>query len=175
VDVTVTLADGVFPLTAAAEGKDGPARALIRTATGAVPAADVRPQELDGQVCRPELLSATPEVRLSARTPDRVHDVTLTGGMGGYRWGMTGDLTVRQSERVRLRFRNATMMWHPMHLHGHTFAVNGDGPRKDTVMVRPMQELAVDLDADNPGQWMIHCHNAYHLEAGMMSSLAYRA
>ena len=65
------------------------------------------------------------------------------------------------------------MMFHPMHLHGHTFEVEG-GARKDTVIVRPMQQLAVDLDASNPGQWMTHCHSLYHAEAGMMTLLSYR-
>ncbi|MDW4911498.1 multicopper oxidase domain-containing protein, partial [Streptomyces sp. ADMS] len=31
------------------------------------------------------------------------------------------------------------------------------------------------FDADNPGQWMLHCHNAYHAEAGMMTNVAYQA
>ena len=69
---------------------------------------------------------------------------------------------------------NMSMMFHPMHLHGHTFALAGGGARKDTVIVRPRQTVAVDLDADNPGQWMTHCHNVYHAEAGMMTTLAYR-
>jgi FtsP/CotA-like multicopper oxidase with cupredoxin domain len=38
-----------------------------------------------------------------------------------------------------------------------------------------MQEIDVDLDADNPGQWATHCHNIYHAEAGMMTTLSYRA
>ena len=71
------------------------------------------------------------------------------------------------------------MMFHPMHVHGHTFAVVDEtgrpGVRKDTVIVRPMQTVVVDLDASNPGQWMTHCHNAYHGEAGMMTTLSYRA
>jgi multicopper oxidase len=78
---------------------------------------------------------------------------------------------VRADERVRLVFGNQSMMFHPMHLHGHTFQVQQGGrpgPRKDTVIIRPMQQLAVDLEADNPGQWMLHCHNVYHQEAGMM-------
>lgn len=29
------------------------------------------------------------------------------------------------------------------------------------------------LAADNPGVWMMHCHNTYHQEAGMMTSLNY--
>jgi FtsP/CotA-like multicopper oxidase with cupredoxin domain len=38
-----------------------------------------------------------------------------------------------------------------------------------------MQTLEVDLDADNPGEWAEHCHNIYHAEAGMMTTLSYRA
>ncbi len=45
------------------------------------------------------------------------------------------------------------------------------GPRKDTAIVRPMQTVAVKLVADNPGIWMLHCHNTYHMEAGMMTTL----
>lgn len=69
------------------------------------------------------------------------------------------------------------MMWHPMHLHGHTFQVvkpdGSAGPRKDTVIVGPMRTLPVDLIADNPGQWMLHCHNGYHMDSGMMTRLDY--
>jgi multicopper oxidase len=36
-----------------------------------------------------------------------------------------------------------------------------------------MRMLTVDVVADNPGEWMLHCHNAYHQEAGMMTSLSY--
>jgi multicopper oxidase len=85
--------------------------------------------------------------------------------------------TVQEGQRVSLTFSNMSMMWHPMHLHGHTFQVikPGGGPRarKDTVVVLPMQRLTVDLVADNPGEWMLHCHNTYHLEAGTMTSLRY--
>jgi FtsP/CotA-like multicopper oxidase with cupredoxin domain len=31
----------------------------------------------------------------------------------------------------------------------------------------------VDRRADNPGRWMLHCHNAYHAEAGKMTRLHY--
>ncbi len=37
----------------------------------------------------------------------------------------------------------------------------------------PMQQLRVSFVADNPGEWMLHCHNTYHQEAGMMTSLNY--
>ena len=58
-----------------------------------------------------------------------------------------------------------------VHLHGHFFRVdNGtdEGPIKDTVLVEPMQKVAVDWLADNPGDWAFHCHMAYHQAAGMM-------
>jgi FtsP/CotA-like multicopper oxidase with cupredoxin domain len=71
-------------------------------------------------------------------------------------------------------FVNTTMMWHPVHLHGHTFAVGDGGARKDTAIVLPGQTLTADFDADNPGRWMVHCHNVYHAEGGMMTLLGYR-
>ncbi|AZQ40895.1 hypothetical protein EJ357_43485 [Streptomyces cyaneochromogenes] len=84
-------------------------------------------------------------------------------------------LIVEAGERVRLDFVNRSTMWHPMHLHGHTYQLAADGPRKDTVIVLPKKTVSVAFDADNPGQWMLHCHNAYHAEAGMMAVLGYRA
>ncbi|HYU02409.1 MAG TPA: multicopper oxidase domain-containing protein, partial [Jatrophihabitantaceae bacterium] len=67
-----------------------------------------------------------------------------------------------------------SMMFHPMHVHGHTFGITDGGARKDTIIVRSMQSLAVELDANNPGQWASHCHNVYHAERGMMVNLSYR-
>src|SRR6185436_18369779 len=49
-DVLVTLADGVFPLVALAEGKDAAGLALLRTGAGGAPEASVRPGELDGRL-----------------------------------------------------------------------------------------------------------------------------
>ena len=80
-------------------------------------------------------------------------------------------------ERLRLTMVNDTMMNHPMHLHGHFFRT-GDlatgGVRKDTVLVPAhMGRVAVEFVADNPGRWFFHCHNAYHLEAGMAREVRY--
>lgn len=181
-DVTVELADGVFPLVAAAEGKTGQALAVVRTGIGRTPAATVRPAELDRQVTLTGTLRATDAVRLADRAPDRTHRLELGGTMMPYRWTINGatfgkadPLLVRQGERVRLEFINRTTMFHPMHVHGHTFAVAGTGTRKDTVIVLPNKSVSVDLDATNPGQWMMHCHNIYHAETGMMINLAYQA
>jgi multicopper oxidase len=180
-DVSVTLKDGVFPLVADAEGKNGAGLALVRTASGQAPDAGVRPSELTSVLVGTDL-RAEEAVRLTNSAVDRRHDLVLGGTMVPYRWTINGStfpesgpLSVRQGERVRLRLFNHSMMFHPMHVHGHTFALVGGGPRKDTVIVRPMQAVEVDLDAVNPGQWATHCHNAYHMEAGMMTTLSYRA
>ncbi len=184
-DAVVTLSDGAFPLVALAEGKQGQALAFVRTAAGARPAATVRPGELDGRLLALGELRAHPRVALPARRPDRTHRVVLSGGMMDARWTINGrtfddtvPLEVRQGERVRLLLANQSMMFHPVHLHGHSFQVQtraggGAGPRKDTVIVRPMGQFAVDLAADNPGQWMLHCHNLYHQQAGMMTIVSY--
>ena len=180
-DVEVTLGDGAFPLVAVPEGKSGQALAVVRTGAGRAPVAGVRPAELDRVTRLGNDLAAADGVRLPQRRVDRSHDVVLGGSMMPYRWTINGKsfpdsepLAVEQGERVRLRFANASMMFHPMHVHGHTFALSRGGARKDTVIVRPMERVVVELDAGNPGQWMTHCHNIYHAETGMMVNLSYR-
>ena len=69
---------------------------------------------------------------------------------------------------------NHTLMWHPIHLRGHTFQLvtaAGDGPRKDTVIVPPMGSLDIEFVADNPGQRLLPCHHIYHAAAGMMTTV----
>ena len=120
------------------------------------------------------------------RRPDRFYDQVLGGGMresywsiNGQIWPLTDDLIVLEKERVRLRYGNHSMMPHPMHLHGHFFrVVNPNLPAerwvaKDTIILDHMQRIDVDFDADNPGRWLHHCHNLYHMEAGMANVLAY--
>ena len=185
-DVLVTLADGVFPLVALAEGKNAGGMALIRTGSGSAPKPGVRPAELQGRITAASELEAADDVRLASRKTDRVHRVELTGGMNKYNWGINGKrfdmsdptanpIVVEQGQRVRLDFVNRTAMWHPMHLHGHTYRLGTNGPRKDTTIVLPKKTVSVHFDADNPGRWMLHCHNAYHGEAGMMALVAYQA
>ncbi|WP_280310754.1 multicopper oxidase family protein [Nocardia abscessus] len=182
-DVIVELNDGVFPLIASAEGKRGQGSALIRTGSGTPPPADLRPRELGDPPLTAARLRAADSALLAVRAPDTVLDVALGAHDTRYLWTINGKpfeehamLDVHEGQRVRLRFINSTMMFHPMHLHGHTFQLvdgNSTGARKDTSIVLPNQTIEVDFDATNPGQWMLHCHNAYHGEAGMMSVLSY--
>jgi FtsP/CotA-like multicopper oxidase with cupredoxin domain len=184
-DVLVTLDDGVFPLVALAEGKNATGMAVIRTGSGSTPTATVRPKELDGMLMAASQLHAADDVRLASKKADRVHRIELTGDMMTYNWAINGrrfdmnnptahPITVKEGQRVRLDFVNTTTMWHPMHLHGHTYQLGSSGPRKDTTIVLPKKTVSVFFDADNPGQWMLHCHNAYHGEAGMMALVAYQ-
>ena len=181
-DVLVTVGDGVFPLVALAEGKAGNALALVRSAAGTPPAAAARPTELSGKVTLSTDLMAADTAKLKTKGVDRRHDLLLGGSMAPYRWTISGKifpktdpLAIEAGQRVRLRFQNQSMMFHPMHIHGHTFALVNGGARKDTVIVRPMQTVEVDFDANNPGQWATHCHNIYHAEAGMMTILSYQS
>lgn len=183
-DVLVTAGDGVFPLVASAEGKNAVARALLSTGAGSAPDPGFRPPELARRVGTVGLFTAVPQVMLDSSRTDTALSAQLSGAMMNYDWRINGrpfgdtvPLTVSQGQNATLTFTNTTMMWHPMHLHGHTFQVikpdGSPGPRKDTVIVLPMQKLTVALVADNPGIWMMHCHNTYHQEAGMMTSLNY--
>ena len=164
------------------------ARAVLRysdAAGSSAPPPDFLPRELRGEVLElSDLMSPDaldfPQV---ADAPDREIDLVLSGGgggmRGGYEWlingkkGLEEPFGIRRGERVRVSMRNRSMMWHPMHLHGHSFRVlNGEtrnAPVKDTVLVEPMMRRRVDFEfhADNPGDWLIHCHHAYHLAAGM--------
>jgi len=184
-DVVLQPQSGAWPLVALAEGKTLTAEAVIRTsdaqATEAPPAGE-HPGTLDGHLLALTELRATEAVRLGSKKPDVDHLIKITGSMMPYTWGFDGatfpnhpPLEIRSGQRVRLTFENTTTMWHPIHLHGHTFRVGDDpaGPRKDTVNVLPGQRLAIEFDADNPGQWMIHCHNTYHLERGMALVTSY--
>jgi manganese oxidase len=89
-------------------------------------------------------------------------------------------LIVRLGDRVRLRFVNLGMDHHPMHLHGYTFHVTGtEGGRiqesawwpGNTVLVGVAQARDVELTADRPGDWMLHCHLPHHMMNQMSSNV----
>ncbi|WP_135079084.1 multicopper oxidase family protein [Terasakiella sp. SH-1] len=69
---------------------------------------------------------------------------------------------------------NATPHVHPIHIHGHTFLYLKSNKKSlpkhftDTVLIRPKERVHVAFVADNPGDWMFHCHIVEHEETGMM-------
>lgn len=188
-DLELELANqAAAPVLAVLEGSHRRTGIVLATASGQVPrlgslalgAAAALGNEMEWN------LRAT--APLGPKPTDRIHQVDLTGDMGSYVWGLNGraygqdkPLMVARGQRVELVMTNRTMMSHPMHLHGHFFQVVAmDGQRfagavRDTVLVPPMQSVTVAFDADNPGRWAFHCHNAYHMAAGMMTTVQYEA
>ena len=113
---------------------------------------------------------------------DRIIEMRLTGNMQRYFWSINGrkfseaqPIVLRLGERVRFRFINETMMPHPMHIHGTWFlpdvGAGARNPMKHTVNINPGATLDVDVPADAEGPWAFHCHQLYHMEAGMMRKI----
>ena len=114
------------------------------------------------------------------------NDITLelNGDMERYTWNINGKpftkdkyIIIRENEVVRFKFVNKTMMHHPMHLHGHFFRViNGQGDRSPlfhTVDVAPMTTVQIEFLANEPGIWLLHCHNLFHMKMGMARLVKY--
>ncbi|MGE0849724.1 MAG: multicopper oxidase family protein [Hyphomicrobiaceae bacterium] len=162
-------------------------RALERTGLVlAPPAARIAKLAATGSA-KPAAMGFDLEARLRAKSPlaaraaDRTLPIMLTGGMGGYQWGIfdAAPLSVRKGERVHIVMQNHSMTAHPMHLHGHHFQVIGingrelPGALRDTLHVPPMTSVTIAFDADHPGKWAFHCHHLYHMASGMMAMLRY--
>ncbi len=170
---------GSWPIFAVpAEGGPQPARAILRYRGTRSRLVDGDPEDIsEGRVLELEDLVALE--RVARRAADREFDLTLSGGMMSSRWTIDGEaypdaspLDIHGGERVRVQMSNMSMMTHPMHLHGHFFEVGS--ARKDTVLVPPhMGRVTFEFTASNPGDWMFHCHNLYHMEAGMARVLRY--
>ena len=117
----------------------------------------------------------------------------MMGGMGGMMGMMRGDgtwfvngvaaeghtpepmLTLEHGRSHVIAMTNATAWHHPIHLHGHAFRVisrNGAATKyrewQDTVLMAPRERVEIAFVADNPGDWMFHCHVLEHQAGGMM-------
>ncbi len=118
------------------------------------------------------------------RRADGEIKIELFGYMDRYIWFMNGlpeylakPLVLKPNQRYRIVFINNTMMYHPMHIHGHWFILRkGSGehdPLLHTINVAPGATITVDLDTDASGQWFFHCHLLYHMSAGMAQVVQY--
>lgn len=116
----------------------------------------------------------------------------MGGGMmgGGAVWAVNGVamtdethahaplLTLAQGRTHVIELRNQTAWFHPIHVHGHSFRIlsrNGRPlPRRDladTTLLAPRETAEIAFVADNPGDWMFHCHVLEHQATGMMATL----
>ena len=167
---------------------------LVELAYDRAPRLPARPQAASlrlppNPLPRPDLAGAEHHVmRLQG---GMMGDMGMMGGMmgAGAVWAingksMTGDgeagmpplLTLRRGTSCVLTLKNDTAWWHPMHLHGHSFRVltrNGVAVPHDiwgdTVLVEPRETVEVGFVADNPGDWLFHCHIMDHQMAGLMT------
>ncbi|MBI4031615.1 MAG: multicopper oxidase domain-containing protein [Proteobacteria bacterium] len=112
-------------------------------------------------------------------------DLTLTGRMNGYVWSFN-DRTLSESDlikitkgqNVRVNIRNDSMMAHTYHMHGDFFRVVNKknpscSPLKHTLLINPGESYQTEFPADRDGDWIAHCHIAYHMAAGMARILSY--
>jgi len=105
---------------------------------------------------------------------------TINGRSGPF----TTPLVVKHGERVRVRLINfSPMQHHPIHLHGHTFWLTGhEGarippsawvPRNNTI-VGVAQATDFEFVANNPGDWIFHCHMVHHMMNHMVKQVGPR-
>ena len=106
-----------------------------------------------------------------------MHDgkVWFVNGIAAEGHVMDPMLTLQRGRSYLLAMTNATAWHHPIHLHGHSFRViarNGTPTRRrewqDTVLMAPREKVEIAFVADNPGDWMFHCHILEHQAGGMM-------
>jgi FtsP/CotA-like multicopper oxidase with cupredoxin domain len=105
----------------------------------------------------------------------------MMGGPGRMFWTVNGApvsddghqhaplLTLRLSRSYVFDLVNDTAWHHPIHLHGHVFRVLGKDHWSDTVLLDPRTRAEIAFVADNPGDWMLHCHVLEHQASGMMA------
>ncbi|MBP6627843.1 MAG: copper oxidase [Kofleriaceae bacterium] len=85
----------------------------------------------------------------------------------------TEPLVAEVGDRVRIRLGNlGPMDHHPIHLHGYAFEVTytdgGPVPKaarwpETTVLVPVGATRVIELVADVPGDWAMHCHMTHHV------------
>jgi plastocyanin len=134
-------------------------------------------------------MELTPDVA-TGKAPRGPRDQQLRGGelgtdlflMNGHAHESIPPVTVKKGERVLVRLVNAGNLPHAIHTHGHSFKIvatdGNDVPKaaqltKDTVLIGPGERYDLELNADNPGVWMFHCHMENHASNGMMTLIEY--
>lgn len=188
VDVTAALGEEAMIASVERDGTyamvtwtaTGPARAS-RTAPKALPPNDMPGIAPDGARSQPLILEGgamrgLPEEavwkgeRHAARKLIEGGQFWLFNGVAGM--PDTPMVEASLGETIRIPITNRTAFPHAMHLHGMHFRElldSGPGPWRDTLLVGPDETREIAFVADNPGDWMFHCHMAAHQMSGMMN------
>ncbi len=125
--------------------------------------------------------NATYTIALGEQMGTSLGRTGMTYTLNGKVFPNTGMLMVKEGQVIKIHFVNQTNLYHPMHLHGHVFTVlaqngqmlKGSPVHQDTVLVPPHATYDVAFVANNPGIWMLHCHNFLHANWGMDMMVVY--
>ena len=177
--IVETDSSGVWEIRAAAvDGDEAPAKAILSYDGRSPSESATAPSSNERQLSYGDLRAVSPLDGVDG-SPDRTFDLTLSAGGRSNQWLIDGQaypdadpLSIREGEHIRVRMVNRSPVLHPMHLHGHFFQV-GDAVKDTVIVPGHMGEVTFDFVADNPGDWLFHCHNLYHLEAGMARVVQY--
>ncbi|GAC1626633.1 MAG: multicopper oxidase MmcO [Chloroflexota bacterium] len=177
---------GVWQLGVYVNGEGIRTRALVRYkgSHAKAPPANFEPHAFKGRLLTYEMLRASKDVatRVPSGKPDMVVPITLNARFGSFWLTFNGNILesdkpfhIPRDKHIRFVISNSgSTEVHPIHLHGKSFQLKnetGRGPMKDTVKVYPFQTVTIDWMSDNPGLWVFHCHNLYHMLGGMMQLL----
>lgn len=192
--VAFAVADDYYPrspfdLVQISYVDDSPLRARVPEAPIALPANPVAEPDL-ARAARHEVVFAGGAMGglASARLDGVETDLRTLVREHGLAWAINGVasghgaharlLDLPLGAHVLLALRNDSAWDHPIHLHGHVFRVvsrNGlPAPFpvwRDTVLLRPEETAEIAFVADNPGEWMFHCHVLDHQQGGMLATV----
>jgi manganese oxidase len=106
---------------------------------------------------------------------EEFHESNLMHSINGYVFGNLPGLRMRFGERVRwYPFAMGTEVdLHTPHWHANTLLWNGN--RVDLVETLPASMKMLDMEPDNPGTWLYHCHVNDHIDAGMAALYTVRS
>jgi FtsP/CotA-like multicopper oxidase with cupredoxin domain len=120
-------------------------------------------------------------LRAAGLPPQAKPDYPHTWTINNQSWPNVDPIRVDMGKRYRLLLRNGSGDQHSILLHRHSFEVAKigskqlSGLRKDVINGMPLETVAVDFRADNPGDTLIHCHQQLHMDFGFMQIIKYNA
>lgn len=122
-------------------------------------------------------------MELGAEMDMNSKEMGMVWTINGKTYPETPPIKVNKGDKVKVTLSNKSMdnSTHPMHLHGHFFQViskngnpiEGSPIIKDTLNVKPGETYEVAFIADNPGNWLFHCHDLHHASNGMVTMVKY--
>jgi len=128
---------------------------------------------LGGGAMSPALMRAAPDERRRLAERMRAGDMWTLNERAQRGHVHEPLFRLRQGTSYVFEVFNDTAWHHPMHFHGVAFRVLTEPrrPWRDTVLLAPGERAELAFVADNPGDWMIHCHILEHQESGMMAAM----